>query len=154
MNLEPVRQSVSVRHPPAVAFAVFTQQFGRWWPLTTYSISQDRVQSCVLEPRVGGAVFEIRDDGVTLPWGRVLAWEPPERLVLSWHPGRDPATAQEVEVRFRPIADGTLVELEHRGWEKLGDEAPASRNSYAGGWRAVLGTHFAEWCANINGRQS
>lgn len=153
MNLQPIRQSITVRQPPAVAFRVFTEQIGHWWPLQTYSVSQDRARSCVLERRVGGAVFEIRDDGATLPWGRVLVWEPPRQLVLSWHPGRDATVAQEVEIRFTSIPSGSLVELEHRGWEKLGDEAPAVRSSYDGGWRAVLGTHFAEWCASMDGRE-
>lgn len=151
MSLDPIRQSVSVRQPPAVAFKVFTEQIGRWWPVTQFSVSVERTRSCVIEPRLGGAVFEIRDDGVQFPWGRVLVWEPPDRLVLSWHPGRDPEVAQEVEVWFRPDGEGTLVELEHRGWEKLGPDAARARSSYAGGWQAVLQTHFAAWCRSLTG---
>jgi uncharacterized protein YndB with AHSA1/START domain len=62
---------------------------------------------------------------------------------MSWHPGRPLAVAQEVEVRFTPEGDGTRVDLEHRGWETLGVEAADARASYEGGWRTVLGTHFA-----------
>jgi uncharacterized protein YndB with AHSA1/START domain len=83
-------------------------------------------------------VFEIGDAGERCVWGTVLAWAPPERLVLSWHPGLPPEQAQEVEVRFTSVPTGTRVDLEHRNWHQLGDRAPAVRDSYDGGWAAVL----------------
>lgn len=139
---EPVRVAVSVARPLAVAFEVFTAGIARWWPLPSHSIGQARAVSCGIEPRVGGEVYEVRDDGERFPWGRVLAWDPPHRLVMSWHPGHPAEAAQEVEVRFTAEAGGTRVELEHRGWERLGTEAAAVRASYDGGWRGVLGTFF------------
>ena len=65
---------------------------------------------------------------------------------MSWHPGRPPEQAQEVELRFVAIATGTRVELEHRGWEGLGPEASAVRDRYAGGWDSVFVGNFVEFC--------
>lgn len=137
---------MTVARPLAEAFEVFTARIGSWWPLHAYSISLARAASCAIEPRVGGEVYEVRDDGERCPWGRVLAWEPPRRFVMTWHPGHDPATAQELEIRFSAEAGGTRVELEHRGWQALGGAAREARESYEGGWEAVLGRHFVEAC--------
>jgi len=144
--LEPVRKSVRVARPPAEAFAVFTGGLGRWWPLGTYSIGQERAVACVMEGRAGGAIYETNDAGERSDWGRVVTWEPPRRFVMTWHPGQPPEVAQEVEVRFSPDGAGTLVELEHRGWQKLGARAAEAREGYDGGWVDVLGVHFARAC--------
>ena len=142
--LEPVRKSITVPLAAAEAFELFTARMASWWPLRDrFSISGPRAMTCAIEPRAGGAVYEVRDDGERLPWGKVLAWEPPRRVVLSWHPGRSPNVAQEVEVTFTASGNGTRVELVHRGWQKLGDDAGAARVSYEGGWEAVLGSAFA-----------
>ncbi len=149
---EPLRKSVTVDRPVHEAFEVFTAGIGRWWPLKEYSICKQRAASCVLEPSERGKIYEVRDDGETFPWGSVVVWQPPHRLLLSWHPGRDPATAQEVELRFTAVGRGTLVELEHRDWAKLGEEAEEARASYEGGWETVLGINFVEGCRTITGR--
>lgn len=141
--LEPLRKSVRVTRPPETAFRVFTSGIATWWPLRTHSLSLERATTCVLEPRVGGTLHEIRDDGERIAWAEVVAWEPPHRLVLAWHPGRPESTAQEVEVRFIPDGDGTRVELEHRNWQALGEDAAALRGNYDGGWEKVLGEHYA-----------
>lgn len=147
--LEPVRKSVSVSRSVNEAFDLFTAGLGRWWPLASYSISQERARTCALEPRVGGEVYEVRDDGERCPWGRILAWEPPRRFVMTWHPGRDPDTAQELEVRFVAEPGGTRVDLEHRGWQKYGPEVEAkgARESYDSdsGWKSVL-ARYVEAC--------
>lgn len=145
--LEPVRKSVRVSRPPAEAFDIFTGGIGRWWPLGSHSLSQARALTCVIEPRPGGSIFEEDDQGQRFPWGHVIVWEPPRRVVMAWHPGQPPEVAQEVEVRFSPDGAGTLVELEHRGWQKLGDKAAAARGGYDQGWNDVLGVHFVRGCA-------
>lgn len=152
--LEPIRKSVSVPRPPAEAFEIFTARFDSWWPLSTYSIHRADAASCGIEPRVGGEVYEIAKSGARATWGSVLTWDPPRRLVLLWHPGRDPRTAQELELRFVPVAQGTRVELEHRGWAKLGKDAAETRTSYAEGWDAVLEKHFAARCSGVPTRKS
>jgi hypothetical protein len=71
--------------------------------------------------------------------------------VLSWHPGRAPDVAQEVEVQFTASAEGAIVELEHRNWTRLGDAAAEVRGQYEGGWAVVLGQCFAGACASAAG---
>lgn len=144
----PVRHSVIVEIPPDEAFQLFTAGIASWWPRRTHSVSQERATDVILEPRVGGSLFEVREDGATFPWGKVIAWSPPARLVLSWHPGREPEVAQEVEVRFTAADGGTRVDLEHRNWSRLGEKAAEVRDLYAGGWAGVLDTHFAGACAS------
>ena len=136
--LEPLRLSVHVQRPVAEAFELFTSGFSRWWPVATHSVSQDKAVTCGIEPAVGGAVYEVNDSGERLPWGHVVAWEPPRRLVLYWHPDRDAAEGQEVEVRFEPDGQGTRVALEHRDWQKLGRDAEKARQGYGMGWPGVL----------------
>ena len=69
--------------------------------------------------------------------------EPASRLVFSWHPGRHASTAQEVELRFTETGDGARIELEHRGWEILGEEAVKIREGYETGWDFVLGRYIS-----------
>ncbi len=147
-RIAPVRKAVEVSRSPAEAFDIFTARISSWWPLEKYSVSQSRTERVVLEPGVGGAVYEVRDDGQRFPWGQVLEWDPPRRLVLSWHPGHDPSTSQEVEVSFSAIPSGTRVELEHRNWHRRGAEARQARDSYAGGWEVVLGRHLVQGCSS------
>lgn len=144
--MEPLRKSVTVGKPVEQAFNLFTAGLARWWPLGRYSVSQERAITCVMEPRVDGSLYELRDDGERFLWGRVLVWDPPHRVVFSWHPGRDAETAQEVEIRFSAQGHSTRVDLEHRDWAKLGDRARETREGYERGWDVVLGQHFLGAC--------
>jgi uncharacterized protein YndB with AHSA1/START domain len=100
----------------------------------------------VMEPRPGGRWFERSEDGSECDWGRVLAFEPPHRLVLAWQltPAwaydPDPAKATEVEVTFTAVDGGTLVELEHRGFERHGEtgEEMSKAVGAPGGWGDLL----------------
>ncbi len=139
-----VRKSITVRCSVEDAFRVFTDEIGSWWPLASHSVGGSRARTCAMEGRVGGRLFERLDDGTEETWGTVTAWEPPLRLSYTWHPGRDETTAQEVEMRFSPAGDGTRVELEHRGWEKLGDEAEETAKGYDSGWDYVLGQRYGD----------
>lgn len=141
-SVAPVLMSVLVPLDPDEAFLHFTERMASWWPLSDHSVFGERVESCGVEPRVGGVIWESSVDGERNVWGTVSAWDPPRRLAFSWHPGRDASTAQEVEIRFFPDGDGTRVDLEHRGWEALGEEAEATREGYANGWKYVLGERF------------
>ena len=137
-----VRKSVSVSAPIERAFEVFTERIGTWWPFESHSIGEERTRDAVLEGREGGTLYEVMDGGETAPWATVLAWEPPRRVLLSWHVNPEvPAT--ELEVRFAEDGDGTRVVLEHRGWERLGERGDASRGNYEQGWDHVL-AHFVE----------
>jgi uncharacterized protein YndB with AHSA1/START domain len=99
----------------------------------------------VIEPRVGGRWFGQHEDGVERPWGDVLAWDPPARLVLAWRLnhefGYDPNLLTEVEVRFTATGDGeTRIDFEHRGLERFGDGEGALRTitGMDSGWGAIL----------------
>ena len=146
-ELEPVRKELRVRCTPDHAFRVFTERMSEWWPLATHSIAGDRAKSCGFEPHEGGAIWELDDAGNRHRWGRVLAWKPPHRLELAWHPGRDPATEQRVEVTFEAANDeegeATEVVLVHRDWDKLLEDAPNVRKGYETGWDRVLSGYVA-----------
>jgi hypothetical protein len=140
-TIPPVKKKVTVRWSREEAFRRFTDEMASWWPLARHSVGGEEAETVVFEGRVGGRIFERSRDGATADWGTVKAWEPPGRVVFSWHPGRGPETAQEVEVRFESVADGTRVELVHRGWEALGPKAAETRKDYESGWEGVLGLY-------------
>jgi uncharacterized protein YndB with AHSA1/START domain len=132
--------------PLEQAFAFFTGSMARWWPAEYHIGSADMVDT-ILEPREGGRWYERGADGSECDWGRVLTWQPPHRLVVtwqingSWHYDDDPSHASEIEVRF--TADGpnqTLVELEHRHLGRLiGGRAIHDAIVHdGGGWSSML----------------
>jgi uncharacterized protein YndB with AHSA1/START domain len=137
----PLVKSVLVNLSIADAFSLFTEGYARWWPLASHSVGLEHAQTCVLQAGVGGRIYEVIDDGRQVEWGRVLVWQPPHRLVFSWYPGRQPETAQQVEVTFQPQDGRTLVQLTHTGWEALGELAQAHRSNYDTGWDYVLGKY-------------
>ena len=140
-----VQKAVSVQAPPAVAWRVFTEQMGSWWPLANYKIGKANAEDAVIEPHVGGRWYERGDDGSTCDWGVVLSWEPPSRLVLSWDISADwqpdPTLKTEIEVRFIPVGkDGTRVELEHRLLDRYGARRDEMRRIFdtEGDWGRLL----------------
>jgi uncharacterized protein YndB with AHSA1/START domain len=144
--VEPVRKSVRVRAGVERAYRVFTEEMDRWWP-RTHHIGNSPMKRVVVEGRVGGSVYTEQEDGTPCAWGSVLAWEPPHRLVLAWQVRPDwkfepdAAKCSEVEVTFTPADDGTtLVELEHRGFERHGGNFAGMREQVnsAGGWGTML----------------
>lgn len=140
--LPPIRRLVSVSWPPEEAFRRFTAEFDSWWPRGTHSIGGKLVKRVVFECRVGGRIFEEFTDGRRYQWGRVTAWEPPDRVAFTWHPSREEAEAQDVDLTFRAAGSGTRVELVSSGWERLGAKARGARKGYYVGWGAVL-DHWA-----------
>jgi uncharacterized protein YndB with AHSA1/START domain len=138
-----LRKTISVARPPEVAFRVYTEGVASWWPARTHSIGHERVETVVLEGRVGGRFYERLDDGTEHDWGEITTWDPPERLGMTWHPGRGRETAQQIEIRFIAEGQGTRVEVEHTGWETLGDQAEATLANYdsESGWTGVLGQY-------------
>jgi uncharacterized protein YndB with AHSA1/START domain len=137
--IEAVRKTVTVDCSVEEAFRVFTAGIGSWWPTGTHSIHREKVQDVVFEEREGGDVYELTADGQKGHWARILAFEPPSRLVLSWEVGPN-SLGTEVEVRFTEDDAGTRVDLEHRGWESAQSD---SRAGYETGWDDVLG-HFVD----------
>lgn len=140
-----INGKITVSVPVEQAFHVFTSSFDSWWP-REYHFGQAEMAEAILEPGEGGRWYERGTDGTERDWGRVLVWEPPQRLVITWQTNGlyqydpDPAHASEIEVRF--TADGpeqTVVELEHRYLDRLasGDSIRGMIQS-GGGWIAIL----------------
>jgi uncharacterized protein YndB with AHSA1/START domain len=129
-----VKQSVVVEAPIARAFKVFTEDFGAFKP-REHNLLAVPIAETVFEPRVGGHIYDRGVDGSECRWARVLAWDPPNRVLLSWDINlrwqieTDPEKSSEWEVRFiAETAGRTRVELEHRklerhgrGWENMRD---------------------------------
>jgi uncharacterized protein YndB with AHSA1/START domain len=145
-------QSVTVPLGPERAFELFTDRFDEWWPHEgTHSLTE--AESFVLEPRPDGRWGELASDGSFQPWGRVLAVDRPNRILLAWQLtpdfgyDPDPGLQTEVEVTFAPEGDGTTrVTLEHRGFEVWGEKGAAMRESVSseGGWRGLLERYSAQ----------
>ena len=145
-TIPPVVRTVTVAAPVDLAFTVFTKSLNSWWP-PSHRIGAAEIAEAVLECRPGGRWYERGVDGTECDWGRVLVWEPPHRLVLTWQiTGEwrydpDPAHASEIEVRFTAVdAQTTRVELEHRLLERLGPSAGALNEAVSGenGWGMIL----------------
>ncbi len=138
-----MRRSVVVACSPARAFALFTERMDAWWPFDGHSMFDAEAEKVTFEPRVGGAVLEWDRGGRNARWGTLLAWDPPHRFVMTWHPGRPEATAQQLEVTFTAQGNETLVQVEHRGWQALLERAAEARSGYDGGWPKVLASFQA-----------
>ena len=136
--IEPIRLSFEVACPVDHAFATWTERTSTWWPAShTVSGAGDLVIS--FEPRLGGRIFERTSGGEEHDWGEITAWEPPRRLGYLWHLRVDRADATDVEITFVAVDPRrTRVEIEHRGWERLGAEGVERRDRNKGGWASLL----------------
>lgn len=139
-----VSKSILINAPLDHTFDVFVNNHNLWWP-RSHHIGKVESFEAFIEPKVGGRWYEKGSDGSECNWGKVLAFEPPTRLVLSWDINAkwqyDPEIANEVEVRFSSPQPGqTLVELEHRKIERFGEAAEAMRLVFDSdcGWPGVL----------------
>jgi uncharacterized protein YndB with AHSA1/START domain len=123
------------------AFSFYTEGIAAWWPYATHSVEEENVETVVFEGQNGGRIYERAKGGEEHIWGTVLAWDPPNRIIHSWHPGRGEDSAQEVQVTFVAVDSGTRVELVHSGWERIGDRATEMFSNYDSGWDFVLGKY-------------
>jgi uncharacterized protein YndB with AHSA1/START domain len=146
VSAAPVRQSVVVEAPIEHAFKVFTEQFGSFKP-SEHNLLAVPIAETVFESRVGGHVYDRGVDGSECRWARVLAYEPPNRVLLSWDISpqwqieTDPERTSEWEVRFTAeTPHRTRVELEHRKLDRHGDGWQSVRDGVAGdqGWPLYL----------------
>jgi uncharacterized protein YndB with AHSA1/START domain len=137
-------REIVVEAPQERAFRVFTERFDAWWP-REHHIGKAAMKQAVLEGRQGGGWYELAEDGSRCEWGKVLVWDPPRKLVLSWQITAqwqyDPAFLTEVEVRFTPEGPRrTRVVLEHRNLDRYGPAAEQMKQSLSGegGWGMLL----------------
>jgi uncharacterized protein YndB with AHSA1/START domain len=141
-----IRTSVVVDAPIERAFRVFTEDFGRFKP-REHNLLAVEIAETVFEPHVGGHLYDRGVDGSECRFARVLAYEPPRRVVLSWDISphwqleMDPAKTSEVEVRFSAeAANRTRVDLEHRNLERHGEGWEGLTDGLGGdaGWPLYL----------------
>ena len=146
MTIDPVVKILTVGLDPKAAFDLFTTRIGDWWPSETFSVSagQDKpARSVKMEGRVGGEIVEIAADGSRHVWGTLTQWTHGEVFATTWHPGRSPDIATQVNVTFEADGAGTRLTLTHSNWEALGEEAVQTREGYDGGWVKVLARYEA-----------
>ena len=142
------RVAVFVRVAVDDAFDVFTREIDLWWRTgPAYRIAGRRRGQLVFEPKLGGRLFETfesaradRPEGHTIQVGEVIAWEPPRRLALTWRGVNfKPHESTEVEVRFEPSGEGTMVTVVHSGWSSLPSEHPARHGLTGADFSRMIG---------------
>lgn len=138
-KLPAVVSNVVVELPIEDAFELFTSGIGGWWPLSSHSVGREEATSCHFETRVGGEIYELESDGTRHTWGTILELDAPNRVVFSWHPGREVEKQQTIEVMFSPDGDLTHVELVHQDWEVFAEKSGEMREQYTTGWAFVMG---------------
>lgn len=144
-----VRHSIVVEAPIERAFRIFIEDFDRIKP-PEHNLLAVEIAETVFEPRIGGTIYDRGVDGSECHWARVLAYDPPNRVVFSWdidprwQVEADPSQTSEVEVRFiAETPERTRVELEHRNLDRHGDGWEVVQQGVDAGWPIYLG-RFAE----------
>jgi uncharacterized protein YndB with AHSA1/START domain len=140
-----VRKELVVEVDQRRAFEVFTADFAQWWPLVSHHIGAVTPDVAIIEPFVNGRWFERAMDGSECDWGRVVVWDPPRHLVLTWCINSrwlfDATLTTEVDVMFTPEGDRrTRIVLEHRHLDRYGTDADKMRGIFdsEGGWTGIL----------------
>jgi uncharacterized protein YndB with AHSA1/START domain len=152
-----ITATTTVEAPIDEAFRFFTEQIGDWWN-PDHHIIEAPLSHMVFEPFVGGNVYDVGTDGSECRWSRVLAYEPPRRVVFSWDINghwqieTDPALCSEVEVTFSAeTPTSTRVVLQHRHLERHGAEMLPEIDGMRQGWQGNLDL-FAAAAANASVR--
>jgi uncharacterized protein YndB with AHSA1/START domain len=149
VNTDCVTVSTVVAVDPATAFDVFAEDIAGWWRPKVRGLFQSG-QTGTLQFREG-RLWEIYTDGEPFEIGRVLAWEPPTRLVVEWRQeGFAPEERTEVEVRFEAAPRGTRVTVEHRGWDALAVSHPG-RQYTGGAFSTMIGLRWADALTALRG---
>jgi uncharacterized protein YndB with AHSA1/START domain len=147
--IESVKRDVVVPVPSNEAFEIFTSRMTDWWP-KEHHIGSAPIEQIVIEPHEGGRWYTRHQDGSETSTGHVLAWEPPDRLVITWQISAewryDPKLITTIEINFVAEApDRTRVRLEHRDLERYGPEAERMRAMFEdlGAWTSTLSAYAA-----------
>lgn len=147
--IEAIRREVVVPVSADEAFELFTARMTDWWP-KQHHIGSAPIEQIIIESHEGGRWYTRHEDGSETSTGYVLAWEPPQRLVITWQIGADwrydPKLVTTIELGFAAEApDRTRVSLEHRDLERFGPEAERMRDMFEGpgAWNATLAAYAA-----------
>jgi hypothetical protein len=136
--IEPLRMSFVVACPADHAFSTWTGKASSWWPIE-HTVPHEPGTKIVFEPRQGGRISERTPGGREINWGEILEWDPPR-----WHIATELANASEVEIVFHELPDSsTRVEIEHGGWDRLGEIGTAWRDANHAGWDGVVPSYTA-----------
>ena len=139
--------ALRVKASPERAFQVFTDDIGAWWrPNVLFQTTPRAPGVLAFEPGEGGRLTETLANGKVFEIGRILAWEPPSRLVFSWRQASfPPDLLTEVEVRFEAVGEETRVSVEHRGFDRV----PADHVARHGFPDQLLLMRLAEWWRDL-----
>lgn len=133
-TLSPVRRQILVGGDPADAYRLWVDDIGAWWPVEGFSCFGAGASVAL----VGDHIVETAPDGRKTRWAEVISTQHGSRLELSWHPGREASESTRVVVTFVAVPQaGTLVTLEHDGWQGWPNPTGA-RADYRAGWRKVM----------------
>jgi uncharacterized protein YndB with AHSA1/START domain len=139
-----VRTVVTVPVSAQRAFDTFTDGLAGWWMREYTWSGPDALVDIGIEPAPGGKAYEIGPYGFRLDWGRVLTWSPPDRVHLTWQIGADrvpvpdPGHGSEIEVTFVPSGRNTVVTVDHRHFDRHGDDAEGYRDALTAGWQELV----------------
>ncbi len=148
------RVTVSVAVPPEEAFRVFTQEVNLWWRRgRRFRSAPGNAGIVCIEPGPGGRLFESFDTPAgeqVVEMGRMLVWQPPERLLLQWR-GVNFALHEhtEVEVLFKAVGAGTQVTVVHRGWAALRADHPVRHGLPAPDFVRMMGLWWGDLLGNL-----
>jgi uncharacterized protein YndB with AHSA1/START domain len=141
---EPLRLDFTVECSPDHAFSTWTERISQWWP-KGHSVSSDPELQVVIEPRVGGRIYERTSSGEEHDWGEVTRWDPPGVFGYLWHLAQDRRDATDVEIHFEADDERTRVTILHTGWERLGARGADLKSRNRTGWGAVT-PQFEQAC--------
>ncbi|MEW6060227.1 MAG: SRPBCC domain-containing protein [Actinomycetota bacterium] len=149
---QPLRLYFEVDCPAPHAFEVWTSDITRWWP-TEHTVTGRQALDIVLEPHVGGRIYERTAGGDELDWGEITQWEPPRRLAYRWHLREDGADAADVAVEFIQERAKTRIQIDHSGWWRMGAPDPRPDDASAAVW-SIAGAEGAPARMPIHERSS
>ena len=138
-----VERSMTVRCSITTAFQVFSAQLNQWWP-KSHSRSGDPNTTVMIEPWIGGRLYERTQAGVEYVWGQVIIWEPPLRLAYHWYLGSSSEQPSRVAISFTDLGNHqTRVDVFHRGPELIGAIWERNFSIYAASWDHILAAYTA-----------
>lgn len=159
--LEPIVRTIEVPCDQTVAFEIFVEEVGSWWPLARFTQSAMAgvaALNVVIEPQVGGAVYEITPDGSKVVWGIVDAYEPSTTLSMQFHiplPKENVKERSLVTVQFESIsATRTKVTLTQTNWEAFGKRGSMLHGGYGLGWAHIFDECYAAACTQPDNQQT